>query len=222
MKLEIYTSARKDGSMKSLSGADFLEVKENKTKFLNKNNIKMNKSMLVKMSYDRDDYTRYHVLNMADLGKGMSIDECQTYDAVLTDIPNAALFLPLADCIGVIYYNEQKNILMMSHLGRHNLEQNGGAESVKYIVNNFNIQPCEIKVWLSPAAGEKEYPLFKFQNRSLHDVATEQILSVEVPLENIVVSDINSAKNENYFSHSKFLRGEQETDGRFAILAVIR
>lgn len=111
---------------------------------------------------------------------------------------------------------------MVSHLGRHNLEQFGGTKSVEYLISMHDCDPQKLAVWLSPAADKDSYPLYAFDNRSLHDVATEQLVEGGILPENITASPIDVATDKHYFSHSQFLKGNRETDGRHAVVAVLR
>lgn len=110
---------------------------------------------------------------------------------------------------------------MLSHLGRHNLEQYGGTKCVDYLVREFGADPKNLTVWLSPAAGKENYPLYSFDNRGLHDVAIAQLNKAGVPLGNIVASPIDTAIDQNYYSHSQFKSGKRSADGRFAIVAIM-
>ena len=115
-----------------------------------------------------------------------------------------------------------KDILMVSHLGRQNLEQLAGTKCIQYLADQYQVNPQDLTVWLSPAAGKENYPLYTFDNRSLHDVATEQLLTSGILKENVSVSPIDVTVDQNYFSHSQFLKGNRTTDGRFAIVAMMR
>jgi len=142
-------------------------------------------------------------------------------DALVVNKINHALFLPLADCIGAVLYVQSKNILMLSHLGRHSLEQFGGSESVNFLIKNFNVEPGDITIWLSPSAGKENYPLTALNDRSLQEVAIEQFISAGVPIDNITKSNIDTTTNNKYYSHSQYLKGKRGSDGRFAIIATI-
>ncbi|MFI5212871.1 MAG: laccase domain-containing protein, partial [Candidatus Saccharimonadales bacterium] len=76
--------------------------------------------------------------------------------------------------------------------------------------------------WLSPAVGSASYPLQAFGNRSLHEVIIEQLVQAGIRREKIEVSQIDTAKSNDYFSHSQYLAGQRESDGRFAIVAMMR
>ena len=221
MPLVIHTSQVSDGSMKQLAKSEIEPVRDNKRKFLSKHGIKLEDSTFVCLEYEGDDYCRYVDCDETYKGDGMSRPSSIIVDAVVTTTPGHALFLPVADCIAAVLHDPVTNTLMMSHLGRHNIEQFGGTKSVEYLTEHHSVDPKNIKVWLSPAAGKESYPLFAFDNQSLHEVASQQIAKAGVPLENIDVSPIRTTTDDNYFSHSEFLKGNRPSDGRFAIVAVM-
>ena len=90
------------------------------------------------------------------------------------------------------------------------------------MIEQFGSRPEDLFVTLSPSAGQENYPLFDFDNRSLQDVAIEQLMSASITREHITFSAIDTTLDRNYFSHSRYLKGNRETDGRFAIAAISR
>lgn len=221
MPLKIFVSNVHDGSMKSVNSDDLGQVELSRSNFILKNNIKPSDTTLVRLDYETNDFKRYFTVDDSFKGDGIVSKSTLASDAIVVSGSNHALFLPLADCIGAVIFVPTKNVMMMSHLGRHSLEQFGASASIEYLIQNFQVDPVEIKVWLSPAAGSEAYPLYSFDNQSLHQVATSQFLNSGVQAENIDISAIDSAMDANYFSHSQFLKGNRSTDGRFAILAVM-
>ncbi len=221
MTLRISTSTVFDGTMKPQSPEMTGEVRRNRSRFFQKNHIKPLDATLVNLVYEGTDYTRYQVVTEHDKGDGIVHASTIVCDGLVTTTPHHALFLPLADCIGAVIHDTKQNILMVSHLGRHNLEQSGGTKSIEYLKNRCNTDPDTISVWLSPAAGKTNYPLYRFDRRSLHEVATEQLIAAGVTRANIETSPIDTTQNREYFSHSQFLNGSRETDGRFAVVAVL-
>jgi copper oxidase (laccase) domain-containing protein len=220
MKLVYFCSDVSDGSMKSLNG-DQAAARHNRVSFLEKNGIDPTETTLHTLSYGGENYCRYVTLDDKAKGDGILRDSTIDTDAVVVAKPNHAILLPLADCIAAVIHDPTKNILMMSHLGRHNLEQFSGTRCIEYLVKEYEVNPTDLAVWLSPAADKENYPLYAFENRSLHDVATEQLITAGVAKENITASPIDSSTNPDYFSHSQFLKGNQDTDGRFAVVAVL-
>lgn len=197
-------------------------VEENQKQFLQKLSILPEQTVLIKLSYDKEDFTTYDTVSQVDKGKGIVNDDAPISDALATKDKNVALFLPIADCVGAIIYDPKKEVLMVSHLGRHSTEQQGGTKSVQYLVEQFGSNPSDILVWFSPSPSADSYPLFKFENRSLHDVNKEHFETVGVKPENIEICDVDTSVDTNYFSYSEFLKGNREVDGRFAIVAMMR
>jgi hypothetical protein len=218
MSVKFSVSTVSDGSMKS-TDQSYASVLPMRTAFLSKNDISPDDSTLVQVVYKGDDFCRYYSLADSDKGDGIVRPPTYAADALVVTRPDHALFLPLADCVGAVIHDPSKNILMLSHLGRHNLEQFGGTKCIEYLVNHHAVNPADLTVWLSPAAGSDNYPLYAFKNRSLHDVSVEQLTAAGVLPQNITLSPIDSAVDLNYFSHSQFLEGNRETDGRFAVVA---
>jgi copper oxidase (laccase) domain-containing protein len=221
MNLVIHTSSYDDGSMKPLTPDDIDTCTIRRYDFLEAHEIAPENATNVRLEYVGDDYCRYATLTAQDKGNGIIQPSSFITDAMVVTEPGHALFLPLADCIGAVIHDPDKGILMLSHLGRHNLEQFGGTKSVEYLVREHEVNPHDLTVWLSPAAGKEHYPLFSFDNRSLHDVATEQFLAAGVSRDHIDISSIDSARDDNYYSHSQFLKGNRPDDGRFAVAAMM-
>lgn len=220
MSLIIATSTVSDESMKSID-RNYASVLSARTAFLQINDIDPADTTLVQVTYDTDDFCRFQTLINDDRGDGITRQATIEADALVVTEPGHALFLPLADCIGAVIHDPIKNILMVSHLGRHNLEQFAGTKCIEYLTKNHGIDPQDLSVWLSPAAGKENYPLYTFDNRGLHEVAVEQLINAGVLKDKITASPIDSSVDQNYFSHSQYLKGARDTDGRFAIVAVI-
>ncbi len=198
------------------------DVDSNRQKFLSQLGIGLDQTVLVRINYDRDDFTRYSVVSSADMGSGILPDKSiDINDALMTSEPNIALFLPLADCVGAVLYEPSKKVLMVSHLGRHNLQQNGAYKSVQYMSEKSGIKPADIKVWLSPSAGKENYPLHAMDNKSQQQVVLEQLEKAGITSQNIDISNIDTTIDDNYYSHSQYLKDHTSPNGRFAIVAMI-
>lgn len=142
-------------------------------------------------------------------------------DALVTTTPDLALFLPVADCVATTLYDEEHGVLMLSHLGRHSLEQQGGMKSVEYLIKNFNTHPEALKVWLGPAPSKETYPIFKLDNQGMKEAVFQQLQKAGVTFENITDNPADTATDERYFSYSEFLKGNKP-EGRIAMVAVMR
>lgn len=211
-----------DGPM-NFRGHDLDEIQHNRVVFLDQVGIEPVQTTLVQVSYEeREHFTRYQVIGEEHAGEGMLAPTTAIVaDALVTTRPEQALFLPLADCVGAILYDPENKILMVSHLGRHSVEEDGGKKSVAYLVDEFDTDPRRLLVWLSPAVGAASYPLSAFDGRGLHEVVTWQLLASGVSTENIELSAVDTAENDDYYSHSEYKAGNQSDDGRFAIVAMM-
>ncbi|HEY5695620.1 MAG TPA: laccase domain-containing protein [Candidatus Saccharimonadales bacterium] len=214
-------SSKGDGNMKFGIG-DEAEVRRNRRAFLEAAGISIDHTTLVAITYDTDDFTKYRIVDDGEKGVGMhAMDDTVHADALVTTTPNHALFLPLADCVGAILYDPEHHVLMVSHIGRHSAEMDGGKRSVQYLADTFHTNPAKLQVWLSPGVGRETYPLHQFGGRGLQEVIIDQLQDAGVTHENIEASHIDTAKSKDYYSHSEYLKGNDE-QGRFAIVAEMR
>lgn len=202
---------------------DYDEVRQNRLAFLDQVGIEPLEATLVQVTYqDTTSFTRYNTVGDEQAGEGMLEPVSRTVaDALVVTHPERALFLPLADCAGAIIFDSENEILMVSHLGRHSVEQVGGVKSIEYLKEGFGSDPSQLLVWISPAVGKESYPLKAFGGKGLHEVIVEQLLEAGVGPDNIEISQTDTAQSDDYYSHSQFKAGNQESDGRFAIVAMM-
>jgi len=222
MSLIVAISEVKDSSMAFRQGNITDDILANRLTFLSKNDIILSNTTRIGVTYDGDNYCRYIEINEDQKGKGMQDFDAPTADAIVTRNLNNALFLPLGDCIGAVIFDPSKQIFMMTHLGRHSIEQNGGYKSVRFLVDNYKCDPSELLVWLSPSPGQESYPVYAFNNRSLKDIAFEQLFSAGIIKENITDNPADTAKDSRYFSYSEFLKGNTTINGRYAMVAMMK
>ncbi len=212
-----------DGNMKYLEqGLQQLEIDENRSRFLEKCDIRPDHTVLIQTTYGGEDYNRYKVVDENHRGQGMVKPVLFDSDSLATNTKNVAIFLPIADCIGAIFYDPEHEALMVAHLGRQHTEQHGATKSVEFMTKKFGTDPQKLIIWVGPAPFKESYPLFSFANRSLHEVTTEHLKVAGVTLSNITICQVDTIVDTGYFSHSEFLKGNRETDGRYAVVAMLR
>lgn len=211
-------SSKRNGNMKFGIDADGVTLK-NRSHFLKEAGFDMAHTTLVAMTYDTDNFAKYRIVKPFEKRLGMfDMDDVEYADALVVDQPHHALFLPLADCVGIILYDDGHHVLMVSHVGRHNAEVAGARRSVEYLIEHYATDPAHLKIWLSPGVGKASYPLRAFGGKSLHEVVTEQLKAAGVLAVNIENGGIDTAVSKHYYSHSEYLKGDDEV-GRFAIVA---
>ncbi len=212
-------SSKVDGNLKFGLGDDARAL-ANRKDFLDKIGVDINHTSLVGITYDTDDFTKYRIATVEDKSVGMLEKDMTRYvDALVVREPGHALFLPLADCAGVVSHDPKNGILMVSHLGRHSVEQGGAATSVEYLKETCDADPSNLLVWISPSVGKATYPLHAYGGKSLQEVIVEQLQEAGVEKSHIEVSSVDTAHDANYYSHSEFLKGNQTEAGRFAVVA---
>lgn len=194
----------------------------NRSAFLSKWGIAPHQAILVHLRYEGDDYLRYSTVSADMAGNGVVTSSTVVADALFTTEKKLALLLPIADCIAAVLFDPEHQAIGLAHLGRHNLEQQGGTSVVDYMVANFGTDPRRLHVFLSAAAGSQSYPLYDFDNRSLHEVATEQLVSAGVQRDVIDIDSRDTTRDMSLYSHSEFLKGNRPTDGRQAVVCMMR
>jgi copper oxidase (laccase) domain-containing protein len=84
-------------------------VRSNQESFFNNFGINVDDAVLCKVSYNTDKFTRYYEVDHSNFNKEA--------DALVTKNNKIAIYLPLADCIGAIFFDDETNSIMISHLG---------------------------------------------------------------------------------------------------------
>lgn len=219
--VKIAVSNVQHGTMKRAAAIDPLAVDENRRAFLAKANIAPADAVLVQVDYDTDDFCRYQTVGKRAQGEGI-VRAGRVADALATQEKGVALFLPLADCAGVVLHDTKQRVLLLSHLGRHSVEQYGTQKSVDYLVRTHGSRPQDIDAWISPAAGAENYPLRAFEQKGLQAVICEQLVLAGIVPTRIEIDERDTTKDQSLFSHSEFKKGNRAEDGRFAVVAVLQ
>lgn len=219
VRVALSTSA--DGSMYDPANQTNQQVIANRVQWFTGQGAALDDTVRVHVTYDGDDFCRYRIVGAEQKGEGMRQAAPQFSDGLVTTEPGVALFLPIADCVATTLFDEEKGVLMLSHLGRHSLEQDGGVRSVQFLVDQFGVTPANLKVWLSPAPSKVAYPIFKLGNVSMKEAVHEQLSRAGISPENITDNLADTATDDTYFSHTAYLKGGKSSDGRFAMLSVM-
>jgi copper oxidase (laccase) domain-containing protein len=219
----IATSTVDDGSMLNRDNEDDPQVVVNRKNFLERNGIDIQDATRVNVQYgDQYDYLTYKEVGKKEKGLGMQSSDVFVADALITKTPGQALFLPLADCVGAILFDPAHNVLMVSHFGRHSLEKNGATTTVEYLKKHHKSDPSSMSVWLSPAPSKASYPIWALGNKGMKEATYEQLLAAGILPQNIFDNNAQTDQDTRYFSHSEYLAGHRESDGRYAVVAVLR
>ena len=215
-KVEVGISEISDGNMRFFGDGDETEIIENQKKLGEVLDLGSDKIVRIRTIYgDRKDFTDFYEItdeNLSEYAITNSEENIPVSDGLITRCSNVGILLPLADCLGIVVFDEEHQVLGLLHSGRQNVEQYGPRKFIEYFVENFNSNPEKLKVYFSPHA--LNYQIFKFSNKFLSAAAKEQLIDAGVLLENIVDHEIDTVDNANLPSHSSGDRTQ-----RFAIVA---
>lgn len=210
-----------DGSMYSRNNPADPKVINNRERFLSSIGINIDQTTRVAVNFDGDNFCRYLEVSDKEKGAGMRSDDIQYADALITQDTGHALMLPVADCIAAVIFDTKNKVLMLSHLGRHSIEQNGASKSVEHLIHSYNSNVDDIKLWLSPAVSKDNYPLWSIDNRGLKEVALEQFRQSGIKSNNIVDRPEQTDKDPSYYSFSEYQKGRRSEDGDHMVVAMI-
>ena len=210
------------GSMRNRKDPLDADVIAHREAWLKNLGINISQTTRVNISFvNNDDYCRYRHVGELEMGQGMYDDDVLPADALITTTPGHTLFLPVADCVATTIYDEENNVLMLTHLGRQSLEQQGGFKSIEHLQNHYGSDPKKLKIWLSPTVNKAAYPIFKLDNMGMKEALYEQFKEAGVPLDTIIDNKEDTATNPQYYSYSEFLKGNKPEDGSHAMVATL-
>lgn len=213
-EVEVGFSEISDGNMRFFGDGEESEIIKNQRKL--GESIGLNNVARIRTIYgERQNFTEYVELtkeNLAEYSINNFEKEIPVSDGLVTRETEAGILLPLADCLGIVVFDEEYHVLGLLHSGRQNVEQYGPRKFIEYFVENFNSNPEKLKVYFSPHA--LNYQIFKFDNKLLSEAAKEQLMDAGVLLESIVDYEIDTVDNTKLPSHSSGDRAQ-----RFAIVA---
>ena len=169
---------------------------------------------LIKVTYDQDDFCNFISLEHAgsySLNNALAVNSS---DGIATTTTNLGIFLPLADCLGLVLYDPLLHALMVVHCGRHTLLRDGAAKAVEFMTKRSSSNPGSLKAWTSPSAGKENYPVHDADNKGLLELAHEQLTKAGLQSCNIELSPIDTTTSPDFYSHS-----QGDTSRRFALCA---
>lgn len=213
-KVEIAISEINDGNMRFFGG-DETEIIKNQEKLGKALSLTVEKIVRIRTIYgDRKDFTDFYEITDKNLPEYSIInpeEQIPVSDGLITRCSNVGILLPLADCLGIVVYDEEHRVIGLLHSGRQNIEQYGPKRFIEYFVEVFNSNPEKLKVYFSPHA--LSYQIYKFDNKLLSEVVKEQLAEAGILLENITDNEVDTVNNANLPSYSS---GDKTQ--RFAIL----
>lgn len=154
-------------------------------------------------------------------------------DVLYTETPGVGLFLPVADCVATVCYDPVRRALALAHLGRHASQARTMTKTIEYMTERGS-NPADIVVWMAPSVAASDYRMEYFTPADESDwqgfarrtpegvyldlAGSNDSLATKAGVlpEHIYRSTVNTARSDQYFSHS-----HGDTCGRFAVVAAM-
>jgi hypothetical protein len=143
-------------------------------------------------------------------------------DALITNDKNVYLSITIADCLPIVIFDPQKEVISLIHSGWKGLEKKITKKAIKKMEKNFDVNSKELLVGIGPGIGVchfevkedfpakfKSYPeaILKKDGKSYVDlklIAKKQLEEAGIKQENIDVSSVCTYCQANtYFSYRK-------------------
>lgn len=155
-------------------------------------------------------------------------------DVLYTECPGVGLFLPIADCVGTIIYDQKRKALALAHLGRHASLADTITKTIEFFTAKGS-DASDLYIWMAPSVKQQSYRMEYFDKATdplwkdycitkdggfyldMQGYNRSRAIVAGVRAENIIISPVDTATDPHYFSHSQ---GDQQ--GRFAVVAELR
>ncbi|MEA1880477.1 MAG: peptidoglycan editing factor PgeF [Campylobacterota bacterium] len=163
-----------------------------------------------------------------------AIEDC---DALITDVSNIILSILTADCVPILLYDTNKNVVAAIHAGWKGTKANIVYKTVQKMIEVYGSNPNDIKAGIGPSIGECCYEVGYDVAKHFSDIPQaytkktdkymlnlpninyHQLLDAKLLAKNIELSHICTACDvKNYFSYRK----EKGCTGRFISMIGMR
>ena len=160
-------------------------------------------------------------------GLSDAIEDC---DALVTDLRGVVLCILTADCVPILLYDRQKEVVAAIHAGWKGTKAQIASKTVQKMIEHYGCNPEEIMAGIAPSIGRCCYEVGEEVAEHFFDtpegftkkgekymldlpfINKQQLLATGLKEENIEMSHICTAcDTERFFSYRK----EQGCTGRF-------
>ncbi len=207
----VWMSHVEDGDMRRYDEAGepekYQQFLDNRRQFLDKIGVEAKDGFYLKTNLLPDRLNCFDVVDCASRGKGMfdALRETDRRDGVVTRCDSLFLTVSPGDCPIAVIYCPEKRAIMISHLGRANLERGGAFESIRFMKTVIGSSPKFYQVIVTPGAGKEDYPVHALGGAGMQEIIRDQLYTAGVEYENIFISDVNTVRDLRYYSHSRYM-----------------
>lgn len=223
-----------DGNLSFVYG-DADEVIDNRSSFFNR--VEVSGENIVEMKLQHSD--NIEIVSPKQAGNVFDLKRLIYTDALITNHKGLGLFLVIADCIPVIFFDSEKQVLALMHGGIANTKLEMSKKVIRRMTDKFNVKPFDIQIIIGPSLRQPNYRYGYFNEKDddmwdgfvkkdgkdllIDNVGAtiKQIIDMGVKEKNIFDSEIDTYEDENYFSHRRDDDNEMNDQGRFGCVAMM-
>jgi polyphenol oxidase len=234
-------STVKDGNMANVILGNDLEPKRvlnNRICFLKKTGFDIDKTVCMWVIHGNDVVKAER--NMA----GISVRDREyavKCDGLITNKKGLNLFLLVADCIPLVFFDPVRKVLGILHVSRINVEKHIIKNLIDMMKSDFGTISENILIGIGPSAKKET---FKFENLDklnitfwkkfitknkdgkfgvdLTGLSKKLLIDSGIRPENISDCEVDTISDERFFSHYRDVKAGREDQGRFALVAGIK
>lgn len=207
-------------------------VTSNRKNFLNKLHININSCICLWVVHSK----KVVEITPGRVGKSMTDLRCLTKaDAIITNKKNTFLFIVIADCMPVIFYDPVKKAIALMHAGWIGVDMNISREVIIKLKLKYGCNPKDIIAAIGPCArkesfikknpSQKNDPKWKGYIKPVAEdtyrvdfvgLCKKELLDAGVQPQNIIDSGIDTVKDSRFFSYYRDVKNGLPDQGRFA------
>ncbi len=105
-------------------------------------------------------------------------------DALITRVPQVCISVLVADCVPLLFYDPQKQVVAAAHAGWRGTVQSIAAKVVETLKQEFDVSPANLLVGIGPSIGPDSYEVGEEVIREVKSnihLENEEVLSHQSP-----------------------------------------
>lgn len=219
-KVVFFCSHTQDGNMSKKYGNEE-EVKKNIQNFFEKVGI------------SQKDCCNYTILNSDVICTYEQLQNgLEETDAVIITKPNQYVYLNFGDCIPLVVFDNQKNILGFAHMGWNSICKDLHMKLIRYMMQNYESELKDLTVYFGPSISSDSYAFanpaqkdmpewkdFLYKENDLYHIdlvgyIIQGLEKLGIDQRKIIKNNVDTATNKDYYSHYRSTQFH-EAEGRF-------
>jgi NEDD4-binding protein 2 len=234
VRLRYWFSTTDDGNMSFVWGKEKVVAKSRKIFF---DNINIPTGRVAKLSVEHKD--KIVDVGWDDTASVLQQEGSFECDAIVTSEKGLPIFLIIADCIPIIFFDTRQNVLAVAHGGIANTKLEFSQKVLNHMIQKYSSAPKDIKVTIGPTLRKEHfaYDYFDDKNKELWKGFVEekdgkflidnvgatvrQLINSGIKRENIFDNQVDTYTDPRYFSHRNDDDAGRKDQGRFACVAMM-